>query len=647
MKFIKLLFLFFITCSLAQNKKSDSLEIVLKNNSSHDTIRVNTINKLAVEIFNNNKDQAKILLEEAIKIADSLNYINGKNESLYLLGKTLTNFLDLEEAENTINKAITEFKSVKNQLGVVKSFNQLGVIYFNKSDNEKALEYFYKALDLNDKIKNDILYAILYNNIGLICGNQNKQDQALLFYYKSLAIHRKFNNQKNIAICLNNIGTIYNNKKENVNALKAFSECLAISKQNNDYYLMAFSYHNMGMLFEDQKEYKKALNCFFKALKIQKEIKSYSGIAYAYNGISSVCIILRKYDEALKYISINQKITKKYKLLKHQLDINEMLTKIYKTKKKYKKALEYQILYKTLYDSINNIAATNKFVDLEKKYKYKEKELKSKEHEIQLNKQIEQSNKQLNNTKRQFLYGLIFILFLFVLLGFIVYNSRIKRLSSEYQKVVLKQKLLRSQIKPHFIFNSLSVLQGIVLHKEYNKASLYISKFSRLLREILETSNEEIISLDAEIKIIEHYIFLRKISDQYSNCTYTINIDKNLNKSITFIPPMIVQPLVENSFEHGFIELNKKYHLEINFNFFENKLICTIIDNGEGLYSNKELSYFDKKKSISSSIIKERLELFSKKYRQQFDFKLVDRTIKGDKGTKVIIMLPYKIGKNG
>jgi two-component sensor histidine kinase len=354
---------------------------------------------------------------------------------------------------------------------------------------------------------------------------------------------------------------------------------------------------------------------------------------------------MKEFDKALKYIKRSERIAIKYKLLRHQLDINSMFSKIYQEKKEYKKSLEFYKKYKIDYDSINSLEVNNRLTDLETKYNFKKNELLAKEKEIKLNEKIDQTNIKLNDTKRQILYGLILVLFLFVVLGFVVYNARIKRLSSDYQKVVLKQKLLRSQMKPHFIFNSLSVLQGIVLHKEYDKASTYISKFSRLLREILETSKEEIINLESEIRIIENYIFLQYISHN-SNCTYKITIDKKIDVENFYIPPMIVQPIVENSFEHGFIEINKSYELSIDFELVNWKLVCTITDNGEGLNDSNNKNYFEKKKSVSSTIIKERLELFSKKYGEKYSFKVIDRTLTGNKGTEVILLLPYKIGYN-
>jgi tetratricopeptide (TPR) repeat protein len=389
------------------------------------------------------------------------------------------------------------------------------------------------------------------------------------------------------------------------------------------------------------KDYKNALRLYELAL----DINDNNGVCFAYNGLGSVYIKLGKYNTALKYINRSKKIAEEHNLLRHKLNINRMLAIIWEEKKEYKKSLEFYKKYKIDYDSINSLEVNNRLTDLETKYNFKKNELLAKEKEIKLNEKIDQTNIKLNDTKRQILYGLILVLFLFVVLGFVVYNARIKRLSSDYQKVVLKQKLLRSQMKPHFIFNSLSVLQGIVLHKEYDKASTYISKFSRLLREILETSKEEIINLESEIRIIENYIFLQYISHN-SNCTYKITIDKKIDVENFYIPPMIVQPIVENSFEHGFIEINKSYELSIDFELVNGKLVCTITDNGEGLNDSNNKNYFEKKKSVSSTIIKERLELFSKKYGEKYSFKVIDRTLTGNKGTKVILLLPYKIGYN-
>jgi len=654
MKNILLFLLLGFFSVFSQSKKIDSLELILQNYKIKDTLYVNLLNEIATKSCPNDIKNALLYVVKSQKISDSLNYVKGKAEAYYVLAKVKTIQLEYGSAKENLNKAIDIFTEQKDDLGVAKSLSHLGIIYYSIENYEKALNYFYKSLDANKIINDSLIFANANNNIGNVYNTLDQLDNSnqyyqktITYYYKSLKIYRKLGDAKYEAIILNNLGTVYNNKKLYDEALIVYNECLSLSIKNNDEYLTAYTSQNLAVLYQNNKEFEKAKMFFFDALNLFKKNDHKSGICNVNSKIGRLYIELNMNDKALIFLKKSEKIADKYDLIRHKMQNNEMLALIYEEKGDFNKALNYYKEFKKNNDSIKSYLSNNKLIELEEKYKFKKEELLAKDKEIRLNEKIKLTNRKLENTKRQVLYGLFLVLFLIVILGFVVYNSRIKRLSSEYQKVVLKQKLLRSQMKPHFIFNSLSVLQGIVLHKEYDKASIYISKFSRLLRKILETSREEIINLETEIRIIENYIFLRNISDKFSNCSYSITIDEQIDVNNIYIPPMIVQPFVENSFEHGFIELNRNYNLSIDFKFNAKKLVCTITDDGEGLNDNVNRNYFEKKKSFSSSIIQERLELFSKKYKEKYNFKVIDRKIDGLKGTQVVLLLPYKIKENG
>ncbi len=645
MKYFKIILLLSFIISFSQNKKIDSLELILDTHLQKDSVRVDVLNEIAFELYQNDKEKAIELIAEASIISDSLNYKKGKAENLYIAAKIHIVQYKLDQAKKETEQALKLFKAQNNKLGIAKSLNNIGAIYFFKNENDTALEYFYNALEINTDAKDNLVKADTYNKLGVIFNNKKKIKDALNYYKKAVNIYEKLKDFRNQSKVLNNIGIIYIYTKEYNKAFDIYEKCIIINKKNNDNFLLANSYNNLGSIFLGKKKYNKAFFYFSKGLQINLGINNYLGICSSENGLGEALINLKRLNEAVIHLKNSEKIATKYSILQYQVEISKLFSDLYYTKKKYRKSLFYYKKYKKYYDSVFRVGTDNRFSILEKKYKFKEKELRAKEKEIKLIEQVKKTNEKLDKTKEQVTLAGITLIVLLVAFIFILYYSRIKRLSTEYQKISLEQKLLRSQMKPHFVFNSLSVLQGIVLQKEYRKAHTYISKFSRLLRKILENSREEIVNLETELSIIENYIFLRDMSSIHSQCTHKITVAKNIDVKNIFIPPMIVQPIVENAFEHGFVESNKKYLLEIDFKFKDKNLICTITDNGKGLY-NKINSNNSEKKSISSTILLERLHLFSTKYKKEYSLKIIDRKEFGKQGTKVILLIPHKIIKN-
>ena len=212
------------------------------------------------------------------------------------------------------------------------------------------------------------------------------------------------------------------------------------------------------------------------------------------------------------------------------------------------------------------------------------------------------------------------------------------------QNVLTEQKLLRSQMAPHFIFNSLSILQGIILNKEYRKSIIYLSEFSKLLRLTLENSIDKIVPLENELKAVKNYLTLQNLGTK-NPYDYNITINSNVNITEILIPPMLIQPFVENTIEHAFknVKDNKKISVLITFN--STNLICSIIDNGIGIDAYKK-GGFSKKKSVATTITSERLKLFSKEFNLKTNISIKDRKYINKQGTEVILTLPYKMLEN-
>lgn len=205
-----------------------------------------------------------------------------------------------------------------------------------------------------------------------------------------------------------------------------------------------------------------------------------------------------------------------------------------------------------------------------------------------------------------------------------------------------ENKVLTAQMDPHFIFNSLNTIQQFIIINDNDKAQLYLSKFSRLLRMILESNLKDKISLTEEIKIIEQYLEIESIRFN-SVFKYDINIEKVLNPTSIFIPRFLIQPFVENAIWHGLLPKDGSKHLSISFEKYGEKVLCCIIeDNGVGRKFSGERSINKGDRSLAINFIRQRLQLMSKIEKETYDLVITDKTNSEGKstGTKVTINIP-------
>ena len=205
----------------------------------------------------------------------------------------------------------------------------------------------------------------------------------------------------------------------------------------------------------------------------------------------------------------------------------------------------------------------------------------------------------------------------------------------------METKVIKSQMNPHFMFNSLNTIQQFIITNENEKAQYYLSKFSRLIRKLLESTTKDNISLADEIDLLNRYLEIESL--RFNNVfKYTIKVDEKIDTAKTFIPHFLIQPFVENAIWHGLLTKDGDKDLQISFEFInEYKIICTIDDNGVGR-KNSETKRSLEKKSLAINFIQQRLDLINKIMKEDFKINILDKTDeKGNsEGTKIVITLP-------
>jgi len=244
---------------------------------------------------------------------------------------------------------------------------------------------------------------------------------------------------------------------------------------------------------------------------------------------------------------------------------------------------------------------------------------------------------------------LMLVLFLGILFGiYWAWMSRIREkaaLETEYNKKIAEVKMaaFRSQMNPHFMFNSLNSINQFIVKMEPQKASEYLSKFSRLMRQVLSNSTSQLVNLEADIEALSLYLDMEglRFGDKFD---YEIKIEKDIDGKDCLVPPLLIQPYVENAIWHGIMPLDGGGRLTVHVAMLGEHIKISIEDNGIGRVKSLKINKnkIVKTKSMGMEITKNRLSLIESVYNLKTELKITDK-YDGDQatGTLVELIMPY------
>lgn len=341
-------------------------------------------------------------------------------------------------------------------------------------------------------------------------------------------------------------------------------------------------------------------------------------IAGAYQSISAHYRKLEDYDKAALYADSAMPYFRRYGFA--TLTMSGLFT-VYKANKlagNYQRALEALEEKTTLSDSLLNLEKTKKINELEKKYT----QVKN-----------EKTIKELNQQKQFYIMLAITALLALAIIWFLLRQQNLK----QKQKILeAEQRLNRARMNPHFFFNALSSLQQYALEEHDGKLlAINLSRFSHIMRETLESTYKDYVTVEQEIDFLSEYLELQKMRYQ-EKFTYSIEAHAELEIDDILIPSMIIQPFAENAIEHGFRGIEEMGILSIKFSSAKDEMIITIDDNGTGLSDAKKIT--EDHISRASQIIKDRIYLLNIKLKTNARFSIQNKT--GEQGVQVKIFLP-------
>lgn len=233
-----------------------------------------------------------------------------------------------------------------------------------------------------------------------------------------------------------------------------------------------------------------------------------------------------------------------------------------------------------------------------------------------------------------FLIVILFSVVAMIIILMIITINRIRR--NDRRKIIaLEQRLLISQMNPHFVFNSLTAIQSYIFRNDPYQAGKYLANFSKLVRLILENSRLEHIKISKEKETIEHYLELQALRFE-GKFEYSIDVSSEIDEEHYYIPPMLAQPFIENAIEHGIIHLSNKGLVNIRFVLAEPNIILEVEDNGVGIEKSAEFNSKKREdhKSLATRITAERLRNLKRVYGRPLKMEMIDLTRTSSEGTR-------------
>ncbi len=458
----------------------------------------------------------------------------------------------------------------------------LAELYDESEDDINAVKYAREALGYLSG--NNMPFMGTAANLATYYTNLNRIDSALYFNKLSDSVARLINNrvQEHVRNQFNYINILCNEKKydEAKRALMLVKPWLDKNADQPDLvsYLISFATIDTG-----QHRWASAADTLLHALSIAKE----SG--------QEILIVLVLQELA----AVNAKLNN------------------------FREAYRYQQQYLQYKDSLTSSETKSRLADFEAMNKTREKEI----HIALLQKNNDIKNLQLKNSRQTNVLYLAGFIFLFVITGIFFYqrNRRLK-IQSQKTKAELQMQVLRSQMNPHFIFNSLNGIENFILKNDKRQASEYLNKFASLIRVILANSRKEGVAFAEDMETIQLYIDLELLRFNNKFC-YVKNIDPALLEFDYRVPPLLIQPFVENAIVHGFAYSSRKdLRLLVTVRLEDDYIIYKIEDNGVGRAEASAYNAITKSKHVSLGlqITNERINIFNEKHNARNALKIED-----------------------
>lgn len=639
---------FLLSCffsALAQQTAPDSLQSALSR-ARNDIDRAQLLNALSTQFQQTNPDKMAYYAQQALSVAKKIKYKSAEGKAYLNLGNASIIKGNYPEALRYFSDAQAVFESgdqndKENAEGLARAYGSIGIVFSEQSNYSRALQHHLKAVRIYESLGNLDRCARLYNNIGIVYKSQGDTFKALDYFIKCLKIQERVGDPT-LGITLTNIGNVYVAQQNAEKAVEYYRKAEAHFAKHPDFRGLGELYNNLGLYYKQQGNRAAARAQFQLALATFGKIADKFGVSDTYAFLGELDFAEKQYQSALDNTNKSLALARELNIMERIRDSEQRLSDIYSAMNRPQEAFAHYKLYSAAKDSVGNFENIRNSVRAEMDFEFEKKQaLQKKEQE----KREIVYKEQAKRHKLQIVFVSLFILLAFGIL-FLIYNrlQLKKTLTLQKELAEYEQKALHLQMNPHFVFNCLGSISSFIVQNGTDSAIKYLSKFSKLMRLTLEYSKESLIPIDKEIESLQNYLELEQL--RFNNVfTFSVNKSSDIEDD-TALPPLLLQPFVENAIIHGLIPKKENGHIAIDFSIDGKALLCTITDNGIGIDKSQELkeNLVKVHKSMALDITRKRLEMM-----EAYTSKTAQVNIEETKdqqgapsGTKVVLRLPIQ-----
>lgn len=532
---------------------------------------------------------------------------------LELAALALINQKQWDDAEKNLLEAKAIWIDLDcNKEKVLSLYKLLDNIYINKGNFEKALDVELVILPMLERKMDTSSIARSLLNIANIFFTIKQYEKGIEYTRRSIPVIYSLKPSSEKVILLTRAAQRYYSyfeKNRQAVFLDTMSKVVLDAKQlletiPYDKKAQFIVYTRLATIAIERKEYTKAIEYIDLNLSNCDRSIDIPELAVNYSDKAEIMFQLQQYTAAMRWADSSMLYTKRIGSPPHLANLYHLIYQIAEKMGDAGKALRAFQEEKKITDSLNHAAKISAIEELEEKYNQSKNE---------------QTIKELAQEKKIFL-----LLSVVGLLGLILIGFFLRQQSLKHKQTVLltEQRLNRARMNPHFFFNTLASLQHIALQNNSGMSiASQLAKFSFIMRETLESTYKDFISIDDEITFLNAFLSLQQ-SRFTQAFQYELTTDPDLDTSDVVLPSMILQPFIENSIEHGFHELSYPGKIEVHFKPMDKYLLVSITDNGQGFQEHKKES--NTHISRATQIIQDRLYLLNLKFKTKASFELTN-----------------------
>ncbi len=625
----------------AQNTMSiDSLRRVLAARPAQDTNRVNILSDLCAEYWDRDLDSAFIIAEEVLRLAKQLSYPSGVGKAYNNMGVVRWYQGNYPEAQRYLEMALEAQTATGRQREMKAAYHNLGLVYDDQGDYPNALRYYLKALELGEAVGDEAGIMEELSAIATVHMSQHQFDTALREQERILKVRERRGEPWALSETYSNIGNIHEELGHKQEAELWYEKALALRLRIDDQQGLAVSYNNLGGLYAAQHQVDKALASFEKAMAINERLGYRKSVCSVLLSMSQVQRQKGDRSRALATARRALAVAEEVGALDYQHRALEELSIITAEMGDHRAAYAYRLGYEALNDSMFNAERTRSLVKQQMRYDFDKQQLADSlahAHElahVEEQRTIERLQAD-RSRKRYLILGGIVVVILGGSALYLYIDRRQRQMRFEKDAALLETQALRSQMNPHFIFNALNSINAFIQINDRDQATAYLGKFARLMRLVLENSRKPEVPLKDDLEALELYLNLERARSQ-EKFEYSVVVDPAIDQEDVLVPPLVIQPFIENAIWHGMAGKEGKGHITLAVHRQGEQLIMSIEDDGVGRHTAKPASAVPKKSSLATAITGARLDLIGKQKGRPAGFHYVDL----EQGTRVEVSLP-------